>query len=110
MQVYLDIINHFGLRAQMKKLNEEIYELLEAIDLYDDATVEQEGHDEPFYTIAEMDIFRDHVVEEMGDVLILLTEFLARYDIKKYELDKWMDYKLERTQERIKIGYYDKGE
>lgn len=110
MQLYLDIINHFGLRQQMKKLNEEVYELLEAIDAYEDAVMEQEGSREPFYTVAEMAIFRDHVVEEMGDVLILLTQFLARYEIVKPELDTWMDAKLDRTQKRIKEGYYDKGE
>ena len=110
MQVYLDIINHFGLRSQMKKLNEEVYELIEAIDNYEDAVMEQESHRDPFYTVAEMAIFRDHVVEEMGDVLILLTQFIARYDIEKSELDTWMDGKLDRTQERIKTGYYNKGE
>jgi NTP pyrophosphatase (non-canonical NTP hydrolase) len=109
MQQYEEIINHFGLRAQMKKLNEETYELLEAIDNYEDAWLELEGH-EPYYTAAEMAIFRDHVVEEMGDVLILLTQFIARYGIDKSELDVWMDSKLERTRERIKTGYYEKGE
>ena len=109
MQPYLDIINHFGLRAQMKKLNEETYELLEAIDNYEDAWLEQEGS-EPYYTAAEMAIFRDHIVEEMGDVLIVLTQFLARYEILKSELDTWMDAKLDRTKERIRTGYYDRGE
>ena len=106
MKQYLDIINHFGLRAQMKKLNEEVYELLEAVDNYEDACLEQYDR-EPYYTAAEMAIFRDHVVEEMGDVLVLLTQFIARYDIEKSELDVWMDSKLDRTKERIKTGYYE---
>ena len=106
MQPYLDIINHFGLRAQMKKLNEETYELLEAIDNYEDAVTE--GEVTNYYTKEELDIFREHLIEEMGDVLILLTQFIGRSDIKKYELDKWMDYKMERTAERIVTGYYDR--
>lgn len=105
MQPYLDIINRFGFRAQMKKLNEEVYEFLEAIDNYEDANMEQ--GDEPYYTTEEMNIFRDHVVEELGDVLILLTQFIARYKIEKEELDEWMDYKLERTKRRIEMGYYN---
>ena len=109
MQTYLDIINHFGLRTQMKKLHEETYELLEAIDNYEDAWLESDAG-EPYYTVAEMGMFRDHVVEEMGDVLILLTQFIARYKIEKSELDAWMDSKLHRTTERIKTGYYNKGE
>lgn len=107
MQPYLDIINHFGLRAQMKKLNEEVYELLEAISIYEDAHMEMDCR-EPYYTVAEMAIFRDHIVEEMGDVLILLTQFIARYGIAKPELDTWMDGKLDRTKERIATGFYDK--
>lgn len=107
MQPYLDIINHFGIRAQMKKLNEEVYELLEAIDNLEDAEMEIDCH-EPYYTVGELAIFRDHIVEEMGDVLILLTQFLARYGIKKYELDVWMDSKLDRTKDRIRTGYYEK--
>lgn len=105
MKPYLDIINHFGYRNQMKKLNEEIYELLEAIDNYEDASMEF-NNNEDYYSMEEMKVFRDHIVEEMGDVLILLTEFIGRYDIEKYELDKWMDYKLERTLARIESGYY----
>lgn len=108
MQQYEEIINRFGFRAQMKKLNEEVYEFLEAVDNYEDANMEQ--GDEPYYTTEEMNIFRDHVVEELGDVLILLTQFIARYKIEKEELDVWMDSKLERTMERIKTGYYEKGE
>ena len=46
----------------------------------------------------------------MGDILILLTQFIARYNISKEELDEWMDYKLFRTEHRIKTGYYDKDE
>lgn len=109
MQRYLDIINHFGLRSQMKKLNEETYELLEAIDNYEDAVLEQEVHDYG-YTVDDLNVFRSHIIEELGDVLILLTQFIAKYDIKQSEVDKWMDYKLERTEERIKSNFYDKGE
>lgn len=105
MKPYLDIINHFGYRNQMKKLNEETYELLEAVDNYEDASMEF-NNNKDYYSVEEMKVFRDHIVEEMGDVLILLTEFIGRYDIEKYELDKWMDYKLERTLDRIDSGYY----
>lgn len=105
MEPYLDIINHFGYRNQMKKLNEETYELLEAVDDYEDASMEF-NNNEDYYSTEEMKVFRDHIVEEMGDVLILLTEFIGKYDIEKQELDKWMDYKLERTLDRIKSGYY----
>lgn len=108
MQRYLDIINHFGLRSQMKKLNEETYELLEAIDSYEDAVLDSNVNE--FYTTDELNIFRNHIIEELSDVLILLTQFIATYDIKQSEVDGWMDYKLDRTEERINSNFYNKGE
>ena len=105
MQVYLDIINHFGYRNQMKKLNEEVFEFLEAVDAYEDELA--------FHFIGDKvgeNFLRDSMVEEMGDVLILLTEFIAKYKIEKEELDVYMDYKLDRTLRRIESGYYDKKE
>ena len=91
----------------MKKLNEECYEFLEAVDIYEDAWLEQDDRD-PLYTVGEMAIFRDHIVEEMGDILILLTQFIAKYGIEKRELDAAMDFKLNRTEERIVTKYYEK--
>lgn len=105
MQVYLDIINHFGYRNQMKKLNEEVFEFLEAVDNYEDELA--------FHLVGDKvgeNLLRDSVVEEMGDLLLLLTEFIAKYEISKEELDEVMDYKLERTLRRIESGYYDKKE
>lgn len=100
MGVYLDIINHFGYRNQMKKLNEETYELLEAIDNYEDGLSND--------NVEELNMLREHIIEEMGDVLILLTEFIGKYNIEKPELDVIMDYKINRTLQRIDTGYYDK--
>ena len=105
MQVYLDIINHFGYRNQMKKLNEEVFEFLEAVDAYEDEL--------SFHFIGDKvgeNFLRDCMVEEMGDILVLLTEFIAKYKIEKEELDVYMDYKLDRTLRRIESGYYDKKE
>ena len=102
MEPYLNIIEHFGVRNQMKKLNEECFEFLEAVDTYEDEmishVVDKSGEN----------MLRDHVVEEMGDILTILTQFIGKYDIKKEELDKIMDYKLERTLDRIKSKYYEK--
>ena len=107
MQRYEDIMKHFGLRSQMKKLNEETYELLEAVNNYEALVFENECYN-IVYTVEELDIFRDHIVEELGDILILLTQFIARYNISKEELDEWMDAKLDRTEYRIKTDFYKK--
>lgn len=101
MKPYLDIIEHFGYRAQMKKLNEECFEFLEAVDNYEDMLL--------FKNVGSGDekLARDFIVEEVGDILILLTQFIAKYDIKQDEINKHMDYKLDRTLNRIHDGYYD---
>lgn len=107
MQRYLDIINHFGLKNQLKKLNEETYELIEAINEYESLLFENEVYNNP-YSEKELNIYRDCLVDELSDVLLLLTQVVAKYAISKYEVDEHMDIKLERTEKRIKNGYYEK--
>ena len=103
MKPYLDIINYFGYRNQLKKLHEECFEFIEAVDNYEDLVAFVKDA-----TPHDIDLMRDFVIEEMGDVLIVLTQFIAKYHIKKYELDAVMDCKMDRTQERVKSGYYKK--
>ena len=103
MKPYLDIINHFGYRNQLKKLHEECFEFIEAVDNYEDV-VEFINNATPH----DIDLAREFVIEEMGDMLILLTQFIVRYHIKKEELDAVMDFKMDRTRDRIKTGYYEK--
>lgn len=101
-------MNHFGIRKQMKKINEEVYELLEAIDNYEDFPVVNLDKDavKDLSDDEVLDVLRANIVEELGDTLILLTQIIARYNIGKQELDTIMDYKLERTINRIKSDYY----
>ena len=92
----------------MKKINEEVYELLEAIDNYEDFPVVNLDKDavKDLSDDEVLDVLRANIVEELGDTLILLTQIIARYNIGKQELDTIMDYKLERTINRIKSDYY----
>lgn len=85
----------------MKKVAEECYEFLEAVDNYEDILLFGVGNK------GEEALARDFVVEETGDLLILLTQFIAKYDIKPDELNKVMDEKLARTLKRIGEGYYE---
>ena len=102
LKPYLDIIEYFGVRNQMRKLNEECFEFLEAVDNYEDELAFHLGG-----TVYE-NTCKEHVIEEMSDILVLLTEFFAKYNIKQEDLNPFMDYKLNRTLERIKSKFYDK--
>lgn len=103
MKTYLDIIDHFGYRNQLKKLHEECFEFIEAVDNYEDLLMFVDDA-----TPHDLALTREFIIEEMGDMLILLTQFIAKYHIDKEELDISMDSKLDRTLDRIKTGYYEK--
>ena len=90
---YLWIFNHFGLENQIEKLKEEFNELNEAIE---------ENN-------------REHIVEETADVQNVLNQFkvvceLVKkiYTITDDELSPVMEFKNDRTLERINSGYYKK--
>ena len=103
MKTYLDIIDHFGYRNQLKKLHEECFEFIEAVDNYEDLLMFVDDA-----TPHDIELTREFIIEEMGDMLILLTQFIAKYHISKEELDATMDFKLDRTVNRINSGYYEK--
>ena len=104
---YLSIIDYFGVRNQMKKLNEECYELIEAIDNYEDYLIFGDPSNRDEISASAEAIFRDAIIGEMADVLTLCTQFICKYDIKQEEIDSAMDFKLMRTEDRIEVGYYD---
>lgn len=76
----LKIFHHFGERNQLKKLNEEAYELCEAILVKDD---------------------KEHITEEVADVLIMLGQIILAYDIDNSKINEIVDSKIERTLMRI---------
>ena len=44
---------------------------------------------------------REHILEEIADVKIMLSQLLIMYDIKVYELNDVMISKLERLEKRL---------
>lgn len=104
MQRYLNIYNHFGYENQMEKLIEEANEVKEAVLEYEEVCFNSSTAD--FTDVEVMLRKREHIVEEVGDLLSLATQIISRYEISKPELDKVMDFKLDRTIQRIKDNYY----
>lgn len=80
------IINHYGVMKQLKYFQTEIFELNEAIIQYNEPR--------RFNT-------KDHIQEEMADVLLMLDQFIAYYDLDFDEISKIMEYKMNRQLERI---------
>lgn len=83
-QELLKIIKHYGLKKQLKKLSEEVYELQEAILL-------DEGGMESY----------KHICEERADVEVLLRQLDEYFEIKFDDIATWITKKVNRTLERI---------
>lgn len=86
----LRIIEHYGITNQLKKMNEECYELLEAINNYE-WIVDSKGRCDT-----------KHIIEELADVMVLLNQFIHYYGIEEIDILKVMKYKVDRQIERIK--------
>lgn len=85
----LEIINHYGIDNQQRKLEEEIFELQQAITRYDT--------DE--WDISEM---REHIEEEVADVCVLLMQFCNYYKLNVGNIGQIINKKIDRQLERIK--------
>lgn len=81
----LKIYNHFGEQSQIEKLREETAELIEAIKEND----------------------KEHIKEEIADVLVLVNQFISAKEISEDELIEVFGEKLDRTLERIESKYYE---
>lgn len=82
------IVDHFGKENQEEKLLEELEELKNELKI----NIEEN-------TITE------NTISEMADVHILIAQLLIKYD-KQEEYNEAVEYKLTRTIQRIKEGYY----
>ena len=93
----LKIVNHYGINNQLRKFNEECFELNEAI-------LDFEFSKEKFpkqHEIAK-DVALEHIAEEMADVMVLLEQFKLFYGITIEEITEVFWAKVARQLERIK--------
>lgn len=88
---YLKIINHFGVNPQQRKLQEEVFELQEAITKFENNVGD----------VREIE-------EELADVYVLLKQFKEYYEINDEVLMLNIRNKLNRTLERVENDYYSK--
>jgi len=82
------IINHYGINNQQRKLAEEVFELQEAITMYENIT---------YFDI-------ENIIEELADCFVLLKQIMAFYEIDEETLYINEKYKINRQLERIKNG------
>lgn len=87
----LKIIRHYGINNQLRKFNEENFELIEAI------TKEQNDICEIFQEMEEK-----WIKEEIADNLVLLSQFILYYEIDLDEIEEIFKQKVDRQLKRIK--------
>lgn len=100
---FLKIFNHFGYRNQLKKLSEECFEFLESVYDYENILKYELDSDNDTFVKC-----KNHLIEEFVDMILLLAEFHAKYEIDSDIFNDIFDMKVKRTLDRINSGYYDK--
>ena len=90
-------IAKLGEENQMRQTQEELAELIVAINKYERAIKDKEH---PLW----INYARKEVIEEMTDVLIMLDAVKNMLDIQDEEIKKVRDFKLNRLLKRLKKG------
>lgn len=95
------IIDHFGINNQLRKFNEECFELIEAIVKSEYPAIAKDK--KPEYL---KDLEKEHIAEEIADCMVLLNQFIRKYNIDTSTIQKLFEEKISRTIKRIEDGYY----
>lgn len=96
----LCIIWYYGINNQLKKLNEECFEFIEAVKDYE----YQKGACE---VVGCKDIkehlkkSKEHLEEEFADVCVVLEQFKAYYNLDNDKIIEIMKQKIDRQLERM---------
>ena len=94
----LKIINNYGVNNQQKKLNEEVFELQEAITTHE--LKESVSYEIP---LTELTDTKEHIAEEIADVLNVVEQFMYYYDINfNKQVLEIKHQKVARQLERIR--------
>ena len=88
----LKIINHYGIGNQLKYIHSEYFELDEAIIEFEKASE---------WTPSMVENCKNHIAEEIADVMVMLKQFQYYYDISNEHIEKIMREKIKRQLERI---------
>ena len=92
----LRIINNYGAIPQLKYMQTEMFEFVEAIIKYENIPNGIYEHIKNEY--------KEHIAEEIADITVMLKQFQYYYGITDEEIINNMQFKIKRQLERIKKG------
>ena len=85
-------------------MNKKVLDRINTIaDIYTTSNREQKAVEELIELLNAL-MHRDklNTLEEFADVIITMVQVLKKYDLKIDSLDRWIEYKVSRTEKRIK--------
>ena len=85
-------------------MNKKVLDRINAIaDIYTTSNREQKAIEELIELLNGL-THKDklNTLEEFADVIITMVQVLRKYDLKIDSLDRWIEYKLNRTESRLK--------
>ena len=95
----LSIISFYGVIPQLKYMQTEMFEFIEAVINYDlKETIEYE------IPLTELIGSREHIEEEYADLTMMLEQIKVYYNLNEETIQKIKEQKIERQLERIKVS------
>ena len=82
----LRIINNYGVISQLKYMQTEMFEFVEAVINYNNLSNEKN---------------KEHIEEEYADLMVMLEQFHAYYDLDDMHISEIMHQKIDRQLDRI---------
>ena len=104
----LKIINHYGIVHQQRKLNEEVFELQEAIIKHENkgpVVTAIESLNKIACSVSNQKyemLSIKNIEEEFADVMVLLSQIKYYYELDSEKIEKIMKEKIARQLERMK--------
>ena len=82
----LRIINNYGAMNQLKNMQTEMFEFVEAVINYNNLSNEKN---------------KEHIEEEYADLMVMLEQFHAYYNLDDMHISEVMHQKIDRQLKRI---------
>ena len=100
----LQIIHCYGVNNQLRKFNEEAFELIEAIMMLENYEIlehyKEYANDQNYQST--LSIKKADIAEEIADCYVMLEQFRLYYNISKEDVIENINYKINRQIDRIK--------
>ena len=93
----LSIISFYGAMNQLKYMQTEMFEFIEAIFQYE----EQKRACLENCSRLHCDKEKEHIEEEYADLMVMLDQFHAYYDLDDMHISEVMHQKIDRQLDRI---------